>query len=69
VLHLMLQSLALIVFILISMILCDALVQRLMANPSLDWRRMQTLRTVLELGLQVWLACSFCLLSSDRRAS
>jgi len=53
VLHLMLQSLALIVFILISMILCDALVQRLMANPSLDWRRMQTLRTVLELGLQV----------------
>jgi small-conductance mechanosensitive channel len=53
VLHLMLQSMALIVFILICMILCDAMVHRLMANPSLDWRRMQTLRTVLELGLQV----------------
>jgi small-conductance mechanosensitive channel len=53
VLHLMLQSLALIVFIVICMVLCDALVQRLMAHPSLDWRRMQTLRTVLELGVQV----------------
>jgi small-conductance mechanosensitive channel len=51
--HLMLQSLALIVFILIAMVLSDALVHRLMANPSLDWRRMQTLRTVLELGIQV----------------
>jgi len=53
VLHLMLQSFARIVFILICMVLCDALVHRLMANPSLDWRRMQTLRTVLELGVQV----------------
>jgi small-conductance mechanosensitive channel len=53
VLHLILQSSALIVFILICMVLCDALVQRLMANPALDWRRMQTLRTVLELGVQV----------------
>ena len=52
-LHLMLQSFALIVFILICTVLCDALVHRLMANPSLDWRRMQTLRTVLELGVQV----------------
>jgi small-conductance mechanosensitive channel len=53
VLHLILQSSSLIVFILICMVLCDALVQRLMANPALDWRRMQTLRTVLELGVQV----------------
>lgn len=53
VLHLMLQSLAWIVLILISMILCDALVRQLLANPSLDWKRMQTLRTVLELGVQV----------------
>ena len=53
VLHLILQSLALIVFILICMVLCDALVRRLTANPALDWRRMQTLRTVLELGVQV----------------
>ena len=53
VLHLMLQSFALIVFILICAVLCDSLVHRLMATPSLDWRRMQTLRTVLELGVQV----------------
>lgn len=53
VLHLLLQSLALIVFIVICMVLCDALIQRLMAHPRLDWRRMQTLRTVLELGIQV----------------
>jgi len=51
--HLILQSLALILFILICTVLCDALVQRLMANPALDRRRMQTLRTVLELGVQV----------------
>ncbi|MGA9670448.1 MAG: mechanosensitive ion channel domain-containing protein [Terracidiphilus sp.] len=51
--HLMLQSLAWIVLILISMILFDALVRQLLANPSLDWKRMQTLRTVLELGIQV----------------
>jgi small-conductance mechanosensitive channel len=51
--HLILQSMALIVFILICTVLCDALVQRLMANPVLDRRRMQTLRTVLELGVQV----------------
>jgi len=53
VLHLILQSLALIVFILICMVLCDTLVRRLMDNPALDWRRMQTLRTVLELGVQL----------------
>ena len=53
VLHLILQSLALIVFILICVVLCDALVRRLTAHPALDWRRMQTLRTVLELGVQV----------------
>ena len=52
VLHLMMQSLALIALILICMILSDALVQRLLAHPSLDWKRMQTLRTVLEFGVQ-----------------
>jgi len=51
--HLILQSMALIVFIVIGTVLCDALVQRLLANPALDRRRMQTLRTVLELGVQV----------------
>jgi len=34
------------------MILSDALVQHLLAHPSLDWKRMQTLRTVLEFGVQ-----------------
>jgi len=52
VLHLMMQSLALIALILICMILSDALVQHLLAHPSLDWKRMQTLRTVLEFGVQ-----------------
>jgi small-conductance mechanosensitive channel len=52
-LHLILQSLALIAFILICIVLCDALVRRLMANPALDHRQMQTLRSVLQLAIQV----------------
>lgn len=52
VLHLMLQSMALIALILICMIVCDVLVRELLAHPSLDWKRMQTLRTVLEFGVQ-----------------
>jgi small-conductance mechanosensitive channel len=51
-LHLILQSLALIAFIFICIILCDALVRWLMANPALDRRQMQTLRSVLQLGIQ-----------------
>jgi small-conductance mechanosensitive channel len=53
VLHLILQSLALIAFIGICMVLCDALVQRLMENPGLDRRRSQTMRSILQLGIQV----------------
>ena len=52
-LHLILQSLGLIAFLLICILLCDALVQRLMAHPMLDRRRMQTLRTILQLGIQI----------------
>lgn len=52
-LHMILQSLALIAFILICIVLCDALVRRLMANPALDRRQMQTLRSVSQLGIQV----------------
>jgi small-conductance mechanosensitive channel len=52
-LHLILQSLALIAFILVLIILSDALVQKLMARPKLDRRRMQTLRTILQLGIQI----------------
>jgi small-conductance mechanosensitive channel len=51
--HLILQSLALIAFILICIVLCDALVRWLTANPALDRRQMQTLRSVLQLGIQV----------------
>lgn len=52
-LHLILQSLATIAFILICIVLCDALIRRLMANPALDRRQMQTLRTLLQLAIQV----------------
>ncbi len=51
-LHMILRSMALIFFILICLVLCDALVRRLMANPALDRRQMQTLRSVLRLSLQ-----------------
>lgn len=53
VLHLILRSFALILFILIGMLLCDALVRKLMAHPSLDRRQSQTLRSVLALSIQV----------------
>jgi small-conductance mechanosensitive channel len=54
VLHLILQSLALIAFIGICMVLCDVLVRWLMDNPVLDRRRSQTMRSILELGIQVF---------------
>ena len=53
VLHLILQSLALIVFILICMILGDALIRRLMAIPALAQKQRQTLRKILELAIQI----------------
>lgn len=51
--HLVLQSLALIIFILIAMLLFDALLRRLMAHPALDRRRTHTLHSILEVGIQV----------------
>lgn len=53
VLHLILQSLALIFLIGVCMVMCDALVRRLMADQGLDRRRSQTLRSILELSIQV----------------
>jgi small-conductance mechanosensitive channel len=53
VLHLILQSLALIAFILICVILCNALVRHFMERPALDTRRLRTLRTLAELGIQL----------------
>ncbi len=52
-LHLILQSTALIVFILICMILGDGLVRRLMTYAAFDRRQMQTLRMILELAVQL----------------
>ncbi len=51
--HLILQSLALIIFILICMVLADALVRHLMATPALGHRQRHTLRSILELSIQV----------------
>jgi small-conductance mechanosensitive channel len=50
--HLILQSFALIVFILTCMLLGTALVRRAAAHPSLDRRQRETLRTILQLGIQ-----------------
>lgn len=51
--HLILLSCAQILVILILMVFCDALVQRLLANPALDRRQMHTLRSILKLSIQV----------------
>ncbi len=51
--HLMLQSLAEIIVILMSMIVGGAMIRRWMGRTALDHRRMQTLRTVMALGVQL----------------
>jgi small-conductance mechanosensitive channel len=51
--HMILQSLALIIGILIFMLLGDAMVRRLMATPALGGRQLHTLRSILELSIQV----------------
>ena len=51
--HLILQSVSLILFIAICMVLFDAAVRRLMSHPALDRRQTQTLRSILEVGIQV----------------
>ena len=68
-LHLILQSRrAGSLFILICMVLGDALVRRLMSHPALDRRQAQTLRMVLELAVQV-VGALLILLLCLRRAS
>jgi small-conductance mechanosensitive channel len=52
VLHLLLQSLEIILFIAIAMIAADALVRRLLEHPSLDRRQTHTLRTILRVVVQ-----------------
>jgi small-conductance mechanosensitive channel len=53
VLHLMMQSVAWIVVILICVILGTALVRRVMDKPGLDGRRLRTLRALAQLGVQL----------------
>jgi small-conductance mechanosensitive channel len=53
VLHLILQSFATIVLLVLCMIVGDAVVRRLMERPKLDRKQSETLRTILEVGVQV----------------
>ena len=53
VLHLILNSLAVILFLLIAMLACDAAIRRVMERPALVRRQMRTLRNILELAVQV----------------
>ena len=52
-LHMILQSLSVILFIAICMVLFDVVVRQLMSHPALDRRQTQTLRSILEVGIQV----------------
>ncbi len=51
--HLILGSLAWIIVILIAMVLCDALAERLLAHPKMERRQAETLRTIVRLAVQV----------------
>ncbi len=53
VLHLLLQSFALIAFILLCLVLLDALVRRLVDRPGLDRRHMHTLRIIFRLAVRI----------------
>ena len=51
--RLILQSFSYIILIVLGMLLCDTLVRQLMTHPVLDKRQTQTLRSILELSIQV----------------
>lgn len=53
VLHLVLTSLEAILAVILCMILGDAIFRRLLSHPALDRRQTQTLRTILEVSVQV----------------
>jgi small-conductance mechanosensitive channel len=53
VLHLLLQSFALIALLLLCVIFLDGLVRHVVDRPALDRRRMQTLRIVFTFGIQL----------------
>jgi small-conductance mechanosensitive channel len=52
-LHLILQSFELILFIVLCMLLGDTAVRRLLAHPALERRQAETLRAILEVAIQV----------------
>ncbi|MDR3736503.1 MAG: mechanosensitive ion channel family protein [Acidobacteriaceae bacterium] len=52
VLHLIMQSMALVVVIMICVLLASGLVRHLLSRPKLDPRSAQTLRTVIQIALQ-----------------
>ena len=52
-LHMIMRSLALIFAILIATLLFDALLRHFLAHPVIDRRQMHTLRTIVQLGVQV----------------
>lgn len=52
-LHLIVQSFELILFIIICMVLGGAAVRRILAHPALERRQAETLRTILEVVIQV----------------
>jgi small-conductance mechanosensitive channel len=51
--HMIVQSLAQIIILLICMILLDALVRHWMAHPALDRRQAHTMRSIIELSIQI----------------
>jgi small-conductance mechanosensitive channel len=51
-LHLILQSVVFILFILIAMLVCDALVRHFMSHTTIERRRMRTLRNILGISIQ-----------------
>jgi small-conductance mechanosensitive channel len=53
VVHMILQSFTLILIILAFMLVSDAIIRRVMDRPAKDRRRMRTLRSILELSVQV----------------
>jgi small-conductance mechanosensitive channel len=53
VLHLILRSFVLIISILLGMVVCNALVRYFMANQTIEHRRIRTLRSVLQISIQV----------------
>lgn len=52
-LHLLMQSLALIAFVLFCVIVLDALARRLLSRSGPDWRRIYTRRILVSLGIQL----------------